>query len=223
MTVQPPKTHTKMTNMTQPKSPFFVIEEFISPLMCEELLDIIDFTFPDEDREGNYIKTIKTSDKAEAILYDRFSLVIPDLETYYNLKYKGMERIMFEWFPEGSKGQFIAENSNFLRKKWLRTKNRDLTGILFLSEYQDKTPFETDYEVYGGKLEFVQHRFGFNPNRGTLVIFPSDPHFINITTEIFSGDLFQARIQIAAQVPFIYNPELFPGDYTVWFGLTHNK
>ena len=128
-----------------------------------------------------------------------------------------MERVQFEWYPQGSVGEAHAENSNFLRGKWLRTKQRDLTAVLFLSDYQDADTLEEEFEVYGGKLEFPQHKFGFNPMRGTLVVFPSDPHFINITSGVFVGDLFQARIQLAAQVPYLYQPQDFPGNYTMWF------
>lgn len=199
------------------KSPFYVIEEFISPLKCEELLDAVDFLVPDLDKHGNYVKTRKTNDRAEALVYERLLHVLPDIQQYYSIDYKGTERIQFEWFPTGSTGEFVCENSAFVRGKWLRTKHRDLTGVLFLSDYQEKTPFEQEYETYGGKLEFAQHQFGFNPQRGTLVVFPSDPHFINMTSTVHAGHLFQARIQLAAKVPFLYDPQAFPGNYTSWF------
>jgi hypothetical protein len=194
------------------KSPFYIVQEFV----CEELIDACAFTVPDVDKEGHYVETIKTSDHAEELIYNRLVSILPDIEAYYNIQHKGTERVVFEWFPEGSKGKFICENSAFLRGKWLRTKQRDLTAILFLSDYRDVPQFD-DYEVYGGKLEFVQHKFGFNPQRGTLIVFPSDPHFINITTPIVVGDLYQARMQIAAAVPYLYDPLQFTGNYLSWF------
>lgn len=199
------------------KSPFYIVEEFISPLLCEEIIDICGFTVPDSDKDGNDVKTMKSSERAEAIIYERLLSLLPELQEYYQFKYKGTEPIMFEWYPEDTKGDMSAENSNFLRKKWLRTRQRDITGILFLCDYNDTPTLEQDYEVYGGKLEFPQHSFGFNPQRGTLIIFPSDPHFINCTSQVFAGELFQSRIQIAAQEPFLYNPQDFPGNYTTWF------
>lgn len=199
------------------KSPFYVVQEFVSPLLCEEIIDLCDFNVPDTDKEGRYIKTTKTCEPAEAILYERVQLLVPKLQDHYEFTYKGTERMMFEWFPEGSRGQFISENSERLRGKWLRTHSRDFTCILFLTDYQEQVPFEKEYEAYGGKLEFVQHQFGFRPERGTLVIFPSDPHFINITSNLIIGDLYQVRIQLVAKAPYIYNPQKFPGNYTVWF------
>lgn len=199
------------------KSPFYVIREFISPLLCEGLIANLDWNVPDLDKEGNPIKTFKTNDRGQQVLYDRFVSIIPTLEQYYSFSYRGMEDIIFEWFPEGSSGIVQCENSSYVRRKWLRTKQRDFTGILFLSDYQDKVPFDNEYEVYGGKFEFPQHHFGFNPQRGTLIVFPSDPHFLNITSQIYAGDLFQARFQLAAQVPYLYDPKEFPGNYTTWF------
>lgn len=199
------------------KSPFYVVEEFVSPMMCEEIIDRANFTVPNTDKDGHEVKTVTTSDLAEEFVYERLMLLVPELSAYYQLQYKGTERMSFEWFPQGSKGEFQSENSQFLRGKWLRTKARDVTCVLFLSDYSENPNFDADYEVYGGKLEFIQHRFGFNPKRGTLIAFPSDPHFINITTPIAMGDLYQVRIQLAAKTPFIYQPQNFPGNFTTWF------
>jgi hypothetical protein len=199
------------------KSPFYVIQEFISPMMCEHIVALLDWNVPDTDMEGKPIKTIKSSERPQNIIYERLVNVFPEIQAYYEFLYKGTENIIFEWFPEESKGNIQCENSSYLRRKWLRTKQRDFTGVLFLSDYQEKIPFDNEYEVYGGKLEFPQHRFGFNPQRGTLIFFPSGPHFLNITTQIYAGDLYQARIQIAAHTPYLYDPRNFPGDYQTWF------
>lgn len=199
------------------KSPFYVVEEFISPLVCEDILDACNFTVPDTNKGGEPILTVRTSDYAEGVIYDRLTSVIPTLTDYYGISYKGTEPVTVEWYSTGSDGSLNCENSHFLRGKWLRTKQRDLTGVLFLVDYQDIPPVDLEFEVYGGKLEFPQHHFGFNPKRGTLIVFPSDPHFINKTSRIFMGDLFQVRIQIAAKTPYIYNPQTFPGNYTQWF------
>ena len=199
------------------KSPFYIVDDFISPLLCEEIVDLCNYNVPDTDKEGHHTKTTKPCEAAETIIYERLVHILPALQTHYEFAYKGTERVLFEWFPEGSQGQFECENSEHLRGKWLRSRSRDFTGILFLTDYQETVPFEQDYETYGGKLEFVQHQFSFQPVRGTLVIFPSDPHFINITSRIVAGDLFQARIQMVAKSPYLYDPQQFPGNYTTWF------
>lgn len=199
------------------KSPFYVVENFISPMMCEDLIDVCDFNVPDQNKEGDEVLTTKTSDRAEAVIYSRLLQLVPDLEQYYGLTYKGTERIQFEWFPPGSSNEPHAENAVFVRGSWLRTRMRDLSAILFLTDYQETPPFDGEYEVFGAKLEFPQHKFGFNPRRGTLIVFPSEQHFINLTSTVFAGDAYQARIHMAATEPYIYNPTGFQGNYLSWF------
>lgn len=203
--------------MAVAKSPFRIFEHFISPKVCEQISDAIGFTDPDTDVTGKPIKMIKHNALLEEVVYTRLLSIIPDLEQYYGIEYKGTEQIMVEWFCEGVTGNPTCDNSQYLRKKWVRTLPRDLTGILFMSDYQDSSDFDSQYEVYGGKLEFPQHGFGFNPTRGTLVVYPSVPHFINATSEIKAGELYQARIHIAATAPFLYDPNKFPGTYKDWF------
>lgn len=203
--------------MASPRSPFIVIEQFISPKLCEQLVYSLDVTVPDTDPEGHPLKVTRTDENNALFLYERLLPLFPKLEEYYGFTYKGTEGVVFEWFPEGSTGEFVCENSSYRKGKWFRTKQRDLSAVLFLSDYQDQVPFERDFEVYGGKLEFPQHGFGFNPKRGTIIFYPSVPHFINVTTPIYVGELYQARIQIAAQQPLLYDPRKFPGTYKDWF------
>ncbi len=203
--------------MATPKSPFYVIQDFITPKLCEAIVDNLGFYSPDVDTDGTPIKMIRYSEESETILYDRLQQYIPKLMHHYESEYRGTEQIIFEYHAQGTKPTPLCENSSYVKKKWARTRDRDFTGVLFLSDYNDNPPFDNDYEVYGGKLEFPQHQFGFNPQRGTLIVYPSGPHFINASADIFAGDLYQARIHIASAMPYLYQPEDFPGDYTTWF------
>lgn len=200
------------------KSPFVVKQEFLSPLQCEDMVDFIGFTTPDLNREEKPTKTTRTHDFSQELIFSKLEGIIPGLEEHFGIKYSGTEEMSFEWFPQGCDGEKPhCDSCEFLRSKWVKTRNRDLTGIIFLSDYQDSSPFDNEFEVYGGKLEFVQHQFGFNPQRGTLIVFPSDPHFINNTAPVLAGDLYQVRFHIAAKSPIIYDPTDYPGDYRTWF------
>ena len=199
------------------KSPFYVIRDFLSPKQCEIIVDDLGYYSPDFDKEGNPIKMMRHHQESEKLIYEKFKPLIPTLEKYYNFEHRGTEFITFEFYPEGHIPEPHCENSKWINKKWVRTKDRDFSIILFLSDYQDNIPFDSDYEVYGGKLEFPQHKFGFNPERGTLIIFPSGPHFINAIAEINAGDLFLAKFHLAAKTPYLYQPSEFPGDYRTWF------
>ena len=68
--------------MAAVKSPFYVVEEFISPLMCEEIVDSCDFLVPNRDQNGKEIKTQKTSDRAETIIYERLLGLLPELQAH---------------------------------------------------------------------------------------------------------------------------------------------
>lgn len=198
-------------------SPFLVIQNFISPLLCEQLVDALKLRHPDTDSKGNFLPMFLPCPEGESILYEKIQNIMPDINNRYTrFEYQGMEPMIFEWYPATSIGKLISENSEYLHKKWVKVRERDLTGVLFFSDFNEKPPFDSEYEVYGGKLEFPQHKFGFNPQRGTLIIYPSDPHFINITTKIQFGDLFQVKIQMASTIPYLYNPKEFPGNCDSW-------
>jgi len=198
-------------------SPFYIKQEFLSPMMCEEIVDNLEFTIPDVDKDENPLHTFRYHELNQDAIFERMTPIIDEMERRFGFEYKGMTQMQFEWFPQGCIGEEVhCENSEYLRKKWLKTKERDFTVVIFLSDYRDKTPFDGDFEVYGGKLEFPQHGFGLNPERGTMVIFPSGPHFINATNEIIAGDSFIAKFHIAAKHPYLYDPAIFPGDYISW-------
>lgn len=202
------------------KSPFLIIQDFLSPKLCEQIVDGLNFIEPDCDKDEKPILTIKSNSRYEQIIFDYVQNELPNIEAHYNVTYRGMKPVEFKWYPEDCKAEsgFTCENAFYNKdKKWAKNKDRDLTGIIFLSDFNDKPPFESEYEVYGGKLEFVQHRFGFNANRGTLIMYPSGPHFLNQVQDIIVGDLFLAKFHIATQLPFLYDPKQFPGDYKTWF------
>jgi len=200
------------------KSPFCVKQNFISPLLCEQLVSALQLREPDTNKEGKYLPLIVRSEECEELLFEKVQPLISLLEEYYpSFQYKGTESISFEWYPANCSTSFRCENSEYLRKKWVKVRERDVTAVIFFSDFNDKPPFESEYESYGGKLEFPQHKFGFNPQRGTMILYPSGPHFINMTTPVDYGDLFQAKIHFASKVPYLHTPDLFGGDYRSWF------
>lgn len=203
--------------MATAKSPFLIFEDFLTPKQCEQIVDDLDFYSPDTNQDGKPIKSYKFKESCQQLIFNRFQPLIDNIVQYYETQYRGTEQITFEYFAQGTAGQPLCENSDYLRKKWVRTKNHDLTGVVFLCDYNENVPYDGEYEVYGGKLEFPQHGFGFNPQRGTLIMYPSGPHFINATNDIICGDLVQARIHVATKTPFLYNPAKFPGNYKSWF------
>jgi len=203
--------------MATPRPPFYIVENFLNIKQCEQIVDDLGFYSPDVDSEGLPVKMMKHHDKSEESIFERLIPLIPNIENYFGTGYRGTEKISFEYFPTGSDGEVLCESSSWINKKWVKTRDRDLTAVVFLSDYHDGQDFDYDYEVYGGKLEFPIWDFGFNPRRGTLVVYPSSPHFINGTSRILAGDLLQARIHFASQLPYLFDPADFPGNYNTWF------
>jgi len=202
------------------KSPFYIVPKFISPLLCEQIVDGLNFIEPDVDSNDNPVLTIKSHQKFEQVLFHYTQRLTKDLEKYYNVEYKGTKPFEFKWYPTDCKEDPITcDNAIYLKETnaWVKNKDRDLSGIIFLSDYNDKVPFDSMYEVYGGKYEFPSFNFGFQAQRGTLIIYPSGPNFSNAVSSVLFGDLFLAKFHIATKQSFIYNPTLFPGNPAVWF------
>jgi hypothetical protein len=200
------------------KSPFFVVKQFISPLACEDIINRLNHTFPDENRHGQPIKTIKHNKLSEIRILPHIEDLVPKLEEYYGFELEGILPFNFEWLVEGCELQKpICENSAMIDGEWRKINDYDFTGIIFLNDYQSVVPFDNRFEVKGGKLQFLNHNFAFNPQRGTLVIFPSGPNFINHTTEVVAGELNQIRFHMVATTPYQYDMRKFPGTHKDWF------
>jgi len=202
----------------QQRNPFFVIEEFISPLACEDIIYRLNHTTPDYDIENIPLKTVKSNRLSDIRLLPSLEEYIPDLEAYYEYEHKGILPFNYEWYVPGFKKENPkCENSAYINNKWVRINDYDFTGILFLNDYQEKPPFDSSYEVVGGKLEFPYHNFAFNPVRGTLIIFPGDQHFINHTSPVLAGELNQIRFHMVAESMYNYDKTKFQGSYLDWF------
>lgn len=205
------------------KSPILMFEDFVSPLLCEEIVDSCLVEAPDTDENNQPIMNMRFNRLAELRLSEAIAeVLIPELESYYDFEYKGMHPFEIEYYPQGCKNnKQRCENSVFVatkgKKSWHRTSSKDFCAVLFLKDYRDKKPLDPYYEVMGGKLQFLNHNFSIKPKRGTLVVFPGEEHFINCTSDITYGDLHQVRFYIAATKPYIYDRHKFPGDYTTWF------
>ncbi len=199
-------------------SPFFIVENFISPKECEDITNKIRVKEP-VLVDGVPQKLERFHAECEDLLFSRLTPHIPEIEKQYDLKYKGTEKLVFQYFPVSNQ---IAENpgcanSQYIRKKWVKTKDRDLTGILWLRDYQNEVPLDIRSEVYGGKLEFPQYQFSLQPKRGMLVLYPAYPNFITAISQVLVGELYCVRFNITADGLWLYDPAKFQGSWTEWF------
>jgi len=207
-----------MSTVKPSKSPFLVYQDFLPDADCDRIADEVRVA-PTFDQDGVPQPMHRHHEQAEKELFEKFKTIVPQLESYFGVKYKGTEHLVFQQFPVTNKPAEAphCENAVFKRKKWVKVRDRDLTGILWLKNFQDKPPFNIEREVLGGKLEFPVYQFGFQPQKGTLVVYPACERFISLTAPILVGELQCVRFHVAAEGIWIYNPADFPGDYRSWF------
>ena len=206
------------------KSPFIVEQNFLSPLICEQIVESIKVGAPDTDQEGSPKKLERFNLAWEQEIASRFREMIPQLEDKYDCEYRGLEKPLFQYYPENAKvpaEQPGCENSKYVRKKWVMHKDVDLVGFIWLKDYNDNVPLDPRHEVYGGKLEFPAYNFSLVPQRGTLVMFPAGPHFISVISPILLGDLYQIKLTVSVKQKtgnrWFYQPSNFPGKWEQWF------
>lgn len=207
-------------------SPFLTFEHFISPAVCERLVGELGIR-PTPVAEGEKaIKNERILKDAEyiALFKGLVQEQVGRIEEKYNATVVGMEPPMFTQYFEDPKNpaeHHGCENAKYLRKKWVKTKDVDLVGYLWLKDYGGGVPLDPRMEVYGGKLEFPAYNFSLVPQRGTLVLYPAGPHFITAISPILVGSLEQIKITVKLKAKdgsmFIYQPSNFPGTYQEWF------
>lgn len=205
--------------MSYIRSPFFVIQDFISSKKCEEIVKEIEVKTPDLDKEDRPIKMERHNDLIEKLLFERFKEFIPEIEERYYAKYRATEKLVFQYFPEDSSKPAEnpgCESSKYIRRKWVKVKDIDLTGILWLKDYNNQVPLDPRTEVYGGKLEFPVYNFSLVPQRGTLVLFPAGPHFISAISPVLVSQLYQVKFNVCVTEQddnmWFYQPEKFGYD-----------
>lgn len=198
------------------KSPFIVLENSISPLRCEEIVTAADFLMPDIDKFNKPIETTKIISEGNVDFKAIVGKHKSQIEQVYGIPILDVEptRVVFTDSTVVPRPQ--CDNSTRIKNKWLQVHNRDLTVLTFLCDYNDKPPFDGDFEVYGGKIEFPSFGFGFNPVRGTSIIFPSGPHFTHVFSPVQVGEMYVAKTFITLQSTLLYSPNNFPGTWKEW-------
>lgn len=206
--------------MTIQKSPFLVFQHLLDSDLCDQIAQAVHVE-PLKNDDQTLQATERYHIDSETKVFEKFQPLIPMLEEYFQgFKYRGTEHLVFQQFPV-SNGNAAeephCENAVFKRKRWIKVKDRDLTGILWLKDYHEAPPFDIKTQVLGGKLEFPVYNFGFQAQKGTLVVYPASERFISLTSAILVGELQCVRFHICAEGIWLYNPEDYPGDMRTWF------
>lgn len=201
------------------KTPFLVHQHFLTPEECSKIISSTRVE-PDVDLEGTALPMFRAHNESEDLIFEKFKPLVPHIEEHYGIEYKATETIQFQQYPVTSSKlaeQPHCDNAAYKRKKWTRISGRDLSCILWLKDFQDQPPFDLKKHVYGGKLEFPVYNFSFQPQAGTLVVFPSCERFIQATTSVLVGELQLAKFYVHSKNLWLYDPVNFPGDFRLWF------
>lgn len=207
-------------------SPFHVVENFISPASCERVVAEFGIGTPSLDESGLPLKNERlVKDPAlSRLIQDAVLECGQEIQDRYNGTIRGMEVPRFvQYFENPKKPSEVhgCENSEYVRKKWVKRKDVDLVGYVWLKDYGSGVPLDPRYEVYGGKLEFPAYNFSLVPQRGTMVMFPAGPHFITAVSPVLVGSLevikFGVKLTLGDDGIWLYQPDDFPGTYQEWF------
>ena len=201
-------------------SPFHIVEDFISPLQCEMISERLKLKTPNLDTSGEPMK-YERSVPAELSgnILSRLDGLSPILAARYGAEFRDQPSLLFQQYWENPKApaeSIGCENSKFSRKKWVKTKDVDLVGFIWLKTFQGVPPIDLRSEVYGGKLEFPSYNFSLTPVCGTLVLFPATPHFMTATSHIMLGTHEQIKVNIRLR-DWEFDLAKYPGSYQEWF------
>ena len=208
------------------RSPFFVIEEAISPSKCELITSTLGISVPSRDEKNRPIKHERLVKDPELLgfIKDAVQDHVPAIESRFDCVVKSLDAPLFRQYfesPDVAAEPHACENSSYLRKKWVKTKDVDLVGYLWLKDFNSGVPLDPRFETYGGKLEFPAYDFSLVPQRGTMVIFPGSPHFITAISPVLVGSLEIIKVGLKLRTedgsPWVYQPARFPGTYQEWF------
>lgn len=187
------------------KSPFFVVEDFLSPLQCDRLISLNKVV-----NGGTCIRHLNEG---------QFSVVSNSLTDYseqicerYGAELSTDIKLLFQQFEENASRPALSpqvEGWESLRRKWTKTKNIDLVGFIPLKSYCDSLPIDLNFEVYGGKLEMLNFNFSILPERGSLILMPAAPNFIHAISPINFGSFEMVKINCTFTTPWSFDLSKF--------------
>lgn len=205
-------------------SPFHIVEDFVSPLRAQTFLKQLALREPNRNKADEPLKfeRVVTPDMAGDVLSALEDLG-PALEARYGAQVWGEPSLTFQQFPENPKVPALphtAEGWIYHRKNWVKNRDIDLVGFIWLKTFHNSVPLDPSFETYGGKIEFPAMNFSLTPVQGTLVLFPATPHFVHAISHVMVGSMEQIKVHVKLRkdgVQWQYNPANFPGNFQQWF------
>lgn len=200
------------------RGPIVRIDNFISPLFCEDIIDRSNNNIFNTDKENCPLKTNIFNELTEIRYRPYLDDLIENLiDNYYSTEISYISKTVLEWFPENYKNRgYILDGYNYLNQKWINTSDTDFITICFLNDYNNKPKFDNSYEVYGGEISFNNFNVTIKPARGTLFIFPAHPAFAYKINNVDMGNLFIVKNTLTSALKYTYNGSSFSGSPEKW-------
>ncbi|NVJ54051.1 MAG: 2OG-Fe(II) oxygenase [Campylobacteraceae bacterium] len=189
--------------------PFLIIKDFLSPKICDELIqsikkeeDFIDAKIKKENYLNYTNKSIrktkiyKLNDEYKSIYKKRFLAIQKQIEDYFSLALTISTKVQVLEYLEGSFYKAHSDDSNMLMKdeELIGFKNvavnRKLTTVFFASSCSEKENFNT---FSGGELlfNFLFDKEGnpikYKPKAGEMIVFFSNPYFTHEVLKVEKG------------------------------------
>lgn len=200
------------------RGPISRIDNFISPLFCEDIIDRSNNNIFNVDKDNNPIKTNLFNELTE-IRYRPYldDLIENFIDNYYHTEISYISKTVLEWFPKNYKNrEYTVDGYNFLNQKWVNISDTDFISICFLNDYNNQPRFDDTYEVYGGEISFNNFNLTIRPTRGTLFIFPAHPAFAYKINNVEIGNLFIIKNTLTSTPKYSYNSSSFSGSPEKW-------
>lgn len=204
------------------RSPFFIVEECLSPSHCEGLIDDLGLLYPSRDEKGHPLKHERIMKSHAELFTSILDPHLPLIQERYQARVAGIEIPRFQQFHEDPSipaEPRQVEAFRYTRKKWMRVRDINLVGFLWLKDFNKGVPLDPRFEVYGGKLELPTFDFSLLPRRGTLVLMPADPHFVTSISPVLVGSLELIKLCFQLETdsgPWVYERAEFPGTWKQW-------
>lgn len=192
-------------------NPFIIVDDRFSPFLCENLLnDLIITQAVDEETPGSYISEV-IDETINILLKERLSPLFSNISERFEVTPQKIEKVVFKYFKGPcNETPFKADNSVFMSNVWVRNEYNDFTITLFLTSYYNPSEkLDTEFESLGGQLQFPQHNMSVYPDRGGIIIHPSDNHFVKNNSAVIQGTCAMIDVLISCDTLYLYDPVEF--------------
>jgi len=191
-------------------SPILQITDFISPLLCEELLYTLPLTNPSVDSFNRPIITEINSLVVHRHIKDRISPLLQLVNDKYQVNSISYTPPIVNWLSDGVKQHAKQDNVIYDIQNGIwykKEKNKSFSVIVFLTNSISGTLDTGD--VYGGNIKFHSFSYDVIPEMGKMLVIPCAPQFIHSISKILFGNMVFVKFCINTSQEYTYSNDNF--------------